>query len=61
MKEEGNEQQFISPDSTCFKTSNWKVEDDQVVKDISYTETSPNHEEDPNVKNGHREGTNEYG
>lgn len=66
--EEGVEHAWTLPDSQVYKTGHWtarqSIKDPNrqvMVKDITYTDVTPGHRPDPNLKVGEREGVNEDG
>lgn len=66
--EEGVEHAWTLPDSQVYKTGHWtarqSIKDPNrqvMVKDITYTDLTPGHRPDPNLKVGEREGVNEDG
>jgi hypothetical protein len=61
VREEGVEQEWVELGSPLYKTTIWQTINGRTFKEITYTDTRRDHVKDPNVKSGHREGTNELG
>ena len=66
--EEGVEHAWTTPNSQVFKTGHWTARPSSkdanrqvMIKNIKYTDVTPGHRPDPNLKVGEREGVNEDG